>query len=81
MSNEVKEHAVCLQADESIQEHDEDRHWPHDPDGPSWAPIENDLIEPKSRGRKKIPEKWTRVISVSHDKADDLTVHDVALDI
>ena len=66
--------------DEPIQELDEDRLWPHDPDGPSWAPMEI-VPEPKKRGRKKIPEKWTRVISVSHDPPEDLAAYDVVLDL
>ena len=74
MDNDVKD-------EERIEELAEDRLWPHDPDGPSWAPIENDQPEPKKKGRKKIPEKWTRVISLSHDVAEDLAVYEVALDL
>ena len=74
MDNDVKD-------EEHIEELDEDRLWPHDPDGPSWAPMKDEEPEPKKRGRRKIPEKWTRVISVSHDKIEDLAVFDVTVDI
>ena len=81
MNNEIKTHSVLLGNEEPIQELDEDRLWPHDPDGPSWSLNENVESEPKTRGRKKIPDKWTRVISVSHDKPEDIAVYEVAVDI
>ena len=69
------------QDNEPLQELDEDRLWPHDPDGPSWAPILEEAPVPKKRGRKKIPELWTRVISISHDQPEDLATYVVAEDL
>ena len=56
----------------------EDRLWPHDPDGASWAPTET--VATKKRGRRKIPEMWTRVISIVHDDPTDVDVFEIEKD-
>ena len=66
---------------EVVDELGEDRLWPHDPDGPSWAPMEPPPQQTKKRGRKKIPEKWTRVISISNDSPEDLETFEIKTDI
>ena len=35
---------------------------------------------PSKVGRKKIPEMWTRVISVSHDPPDEVCVYEIEKD-
>jgi hypothetical protein len=35
---------------------------------------------PKKRGRPRIPPKWTRVISITHDSPLDLVVHEIEKD-
>ena len=35
----------------------------------------------KTRGRKKIPAQWSRVISLSHDNLDNLLAYDLAPDV
>ena len=67
-----------LEDESSDGELQEDRHWLHDPDGASWslqaAPAS------KKRGRPRIPEKWTRVVSISHDSPLDLAVYEIDKD-
>ena len=67
-------------SDQSVNEIAEDRLWLHDPDGPSWVDIENPIAKPKKRGPKKIPELWTRVVSISQDKPEDLEIHVISTD-
>jgi hypothetical protein len=56
----------------------EDRLWMHDPDGPNWAVAP--IPASKKRGRPRIPEKWTRVISITHDSPLDLAVYEIESD-
>ena len=62
-------------SDDELQEH---RHWLHDPDGQTWSLVQAPL--PKKRGRPKIPQKWTRVISITHDSPLDLAVYEIDKD-
>ena len=62
-------------SDDELQEH---RHWLHDPDGQAWSLKEAPV--PKKRGRPKIPQKWTRVISITHDSPLDLAVYEIDKD-
>ena len=41
---------------------------------------EEDIIKPK-RGRKAIPDRWSRVISLSSDDLSDLKVYELAPDL
>ena len=56
----------------------EDRLWPHDPDGASWAPTEP--VVTKRRGRPKVPEMWTRVVSIVHDDPRVVEVFEIEKD-
>ena len=66
---------------EGENELEEDRLWPHDPDWPSWAPVDQPLKQSMKRGRKKILEQWTRVISISKDSPEDLKVFEIETDV
>ena len=50
----------------------------HDPDAETWS-LKNVKV-PSKAGRKKIPEMWTRVISVSHDPPDEVYVYEIEKD-
>ena len=56
----------------------EDRLWPHDPDGESWAP--SLPLHSKKRGRPKVPEMWTRVVSIVRDPPENLKVYEIQKD-
>ncbi len=52
-------------------------------------PVEQEVIEEESveksesrgRGRPKIPDQWTRIISMDKDKLEDLPAHPIAPDL
>ena len=37
--------------------------------------------ESRGRGRPKIPDQWTRIISMDKDKLEDLPAHPIAPDL
>jgi len=62
-------------------EDDDSEPWNDPVDRKDGENVENEQAGPSKAGRKKIPEQWTRVISISTDNLSDIKAHHIATDL